>query len=83
MSHRDVGKLKHSTKDRCPECGKILQVRAREVSGFFNGIPVLIEEEYIACSNPNCYYETGIESKRRKLSEKDIIPKKPKRDFRK
>ena len=82
MGNHNVGKLKHSTKDKCPECGKILQIRIREVSGFFSGIPVLIEEEYIACSNPNCYYEVDIEAKRRKLSEKDIMPKKPKRDFR-
>ena len=82
MGNHDMGKLKHSTKDKCPECGNVLQVRVKELSSFFNGIPLLIEEEYIACSNPSCYYEDDIKVKRRKLKEKDIMPKKPKRDFR-
>jgi len=81
MAKRNIGKLKCSIKNRCPECGKNLQIRTREASGFFNGYPVSIEEEYIACSNPNCYYEEDVKSKRRRLKDKDGI-KKPKRNFK-
>jgi ssDNA-binding Zn-finger/Zn-ribbon topoisomerase 1 len=82
MGEKNIGKLKSYTKKRCPECGKILQIRVRAVSGFFNGLPLDFEEEYIACSNPNCWYEEEIEQKRRRIDEKDIMPKKPKRDYR-
>lgn len=83
MDKKHIGKLKTSTKRRCPECGKILQIRVRAVSGFFNGLPLDFEEEYIACSNPNCWYEEEIEQKHRRIDEKDIMPKKPKRNYRK
>lgn len=82
MGEKNIGKLKSSTKRRCPECGKILQVRIRTASGFFNGFPLDFEEEYIACSNPNCWYEEEIEQKRRRIDEKDIMPKEPKQDYR-
>lgn len=81
MVDRIIGRLKHSTSKKCPECGKVLQVRVRSVYGFFNGLPVDTPEEYIGCSNPNCWYELEVEQKRRKLEEKDITIKKPKRDF--
>ena len=82
MGKKHIGKLKTTTKRRCPDCGKILQVRIRTASGFFNGFPLDFEEEYIACSNPNCWYEEEIEQKRRRIDEKDIMPKEPKQDYR-
>lgn len=81
MGDHSLGRLKHSINKKCPECGKVLQLRVRSVAGFFNGLPVDVPEEYIACSNPSCWYEQDVEQKRRKMGEKDIIIKKPKRDL--
>jgi ssDNA-binding Zn-finger/Zn-ribbon topoisomerase 1 len=63
------GKLKHSLKERCPECGKILQIRVLDEPSLENGIPVILEKEHIYCSNPNCDYERKIEQKRRRKQE--------------
>lgn len=81
MPDHSIGRLKHSTNKRCPECGSILQIRVRTLSTFFNGVPVELPEEYIGCSNINCDYEQDVKQKRRKMEEKDITIKKPKRDF--
>lgn len=81
MADHNIGRLKHSTNKRCPECGKILQIRVRTISTFFNGLPVEIPEEYIGCSNPSCEYEQEVKQKRRRMEEKDITIKKPKQDF--
>ena len=62
-----MGRLKHSIKERCPECGKILQVRVVDIKTLQKGIEVLIPEEYISCSNKNCDYRREIEQKRRKI----------------
>jgi hypothetical protein len=64
-----IGKLKHSLKERCPECGAILQVRVIEVKAIEHGIPVTLPEEYIGCSNKNCGYEREVEQKRRRRQE--------------
>ncbi|HUS48832.1 MAG TPA: hypothetical protein VMZ91_01595 [Candidatus Paceibacterota bacterium] len=62
-----IGRLKHSIKQRCPECGKILQVRVTDIMTLQKGIEILIPEEYICCSNKNCDYKREIEQKRRKI----------------
>jgi len=62
-----MGRLKHSLKERCPECGKILQVRVVDIKTLQKGIEILIAEEYICCSNKNCNYRREIEQKRRKI----------------
>jgi hypothetical protein len=64
-----IGKLKRSLKERCPQCGKILQLRVIEVKSMENGVPITIPEEYIACSNKNCDYERDVEQKRRRRQE--------------
>lgn len=58
-----IGKLKRSLKERCPECGSILQVRAREVLKIEKGVEFYVYEDYIACSNRNCGYEKEIDKK--------------------
>jgi ssDNA-binding Zn-finger/Zn-ribbon topoisomerase 1 len=64
-----IGRLKHSLKEKCPECGKILQVRVIDIKTMENGIPISLPKEYIACSNKNCDYERGVEQKRRRRQE--------------
>ena len=66
-----LGKLKRSLKERCPECGKILQIRTIDIQVIENGIQVSVPEEYIACSNKNCDYEREVEQKRRRRKEED------------
>jgi hypothetical protein len=64
-----IGKLKHSLKERCPECGKILQLRVLDVRSVEKGVVIILEKEYIACSNKNCVYERSVEQKRRRRQE--------------
>jgi len=64
-----LGRLKHSLKERCPECGKVLQLRVMEVEGLQDGITIIIPKEYITCSNKSCDYERDIEQKRRRKQE--------------
>lgn len=59
------GKIKKSIGKKCPLCNKILQVRYIEVPSIKDGIEVLIEKEFICCSNPNCDYEEKSYKKRR------------------
>ena len=66
------GRLKHSLKDRCPDCGKILQLRVREIDTIEKGIEVILQEEYICCSNKSCDYEKQLEQKRRRLKETEV-----------
>jgi hypothetical protein len=64
-----IGRLKHSLKERCPECRKVLQVRVKDVMSMDNGVEITIPLEYIACSNKSCDYERTIEQKRRRRQE--------------
>jgi hypothetical protein len=64
-----IGKLKRSLKERCPECGKILQLRMFEVKSIKDGVEISIPKEYIACSNKNCEYERAVEQKRIRRQE--------------
>lgn len=61
-----LGRIKHTLKERCPECGKVLQVRVLEEQGVREGISMSFEKEYICCSNPNCDYERDVEQKRKR-----------------
>lgn len=63
------GRLKRSLKERCPECGKVLQIRIIEEESMQDGIPITIPIEYICCSNKSCDYERNIEQKRRRKQE--------------
>lgn len=64
-----IGKLKRSLKERCPECGKVLEIRVTDIKVIENGNPVHISEEHINCSNKNCDYEREVEQKRRRRQE--------------
>ena len=60
------GRLKRSLKEKCPECGKVLQIRVIEKESVKEGEIITIQEEYICCSNKSCDYEQEIEQKRRR-----------------
>jgi len=64
-----LGRLKHSLKERCPECGKVLQLRVIEEESLQDGITIIVPKEYISCSNKSCEYERSIEQKRRRKIE--------------
>lgn len=64
-----LGKLKRTLKEKCPECGKVLQLRILEIKGMRDGIETITPEEYIRCSNSNCDYEKEIEQKRRRRQD--------------
>ena len=67
-----IGKLKHSLKERCPECGKVLQLRMFEIKSMRDGVEIVTPNEYIACSNKSCEYERDVEQKRRRRKEDDL-----------
>ena len=68
-----IGRLKHSLKEKCPECGKVLQLRVRDIKSILKGVEITIPEEYICCSDKNCDYEVAIEQKRRRIHGEDIL----------
>lgn len=61
-----IGKLKKSINERCPLCGSVLQIRVYQNKTLQKGNEIYVDEEYIACSNPNCDYEREIPKKKRK-----------------
>jgi ssDNA-binding Zn-finger/Zn-ribbon topoisomerase 1 len=68
-----IGKLKHTLKERCPECGKNLQLREVEVKSMESGFDFLLPEELICCSNKNCEFEREVEKKRRRRKDEEIV----------
>lgn len=65
------GKLKRTLKERCPECGKVLQLRTIEHPVIVNGMEAYEEEEFISCSNKNCYFEKEVPKKRKRRNKKE------------
>lgn len=59
-----IGRLKHSLKERCPDCGKVLQHRIIEIENVQNGISITLSKEIICCSDIQCGYQRNIEQKR-------------------
>jgi len=65
-----IGRLKHSIKERCPECGKVLQVRVQDVISMVKGVETSFPLEYICCSNYEvCVYERTLKQKRRRRQD--------------
>lgn len=60
-----LGRFKSFLKERCPECGRILEVRTEQVVEILDGEEVSYGKDYVACSNNRvCGYERKIEQKR-------------------
>lgn len=68
-----IGKLKRTLREKCPECKSLLQIRAREIREIRNGGYVYVTEEYVSCSNKNCFYEREVEQKRIRRREIDFV----------
>jgi len=66
MNGTTNGKLKRTLKERCPECGKVLQVRTIVNKIILKGEEAFEEEDFITCSDKNCYFEKDIPKKKRK-----------------
>jgi hypothetical protein len=62
---RELGRLKRTLSSKCPDCGKPLQLRAREEKQLLRGEEISSEVEYSYC--PNCEFEGEFESRKRKL----------------
>ena len=59
-----IGKLKHTLKEKCPDCNKMLQVRVIEKESIEDGNSVTVPLELICCSDKNCDYQRGMKQKR-------------------
>jgi predicted RNA-binding Zn-ribbon protein involved in translation (DUF1610 family) len=62
---RELGRLKRTLSSKCPDCGKSLQLRAREEKQLLRGEEISSEVDYTYC--PNCEFEGEFESRKRKL----------------
>jgi len=51
------GKLKKTLKEKCPYCGSVLQIRAKDIKRMEKGMFFYVEEEFISCSNKGCSYK--------------------------
>lgn len=61
----NLGRLKRTTKDLCPECNeKNLQIRVRKLECIEEGEEYLKDVDYFYC--PGCQYEGIIEPKRKR-----------------
>jgi hypothetical protein len=64
-----LGKLKRTLRERCPECGNLLQLRENQKKEIRRGITIFLSKEYIACSYKNCSYTRDVEQKRERRQE--------------
>jgi len=64
-----IGRLKRSLNKKCPDCGKILQLRELNTEQLIDGEKVKVAKDYILCSNPDCGYEEVVEAKRIRRQE--------------
>jgi hypothetical protein len=62
---KELGRLKRTLSSKCPDCGKPLQLRAREEKQLLRGEEISSEVDYTYC--PNCEFEGEFESRKRKL----------------
>ena len=65
-----LGKLKKTINKRCPVCGSVLEVRVVSVNTVEKGYVVSLEDEYICCSNIDCYYEEEIKDKKNRQKKR-------------
>lgn len=70
----NLGKLKRTTKDICPECReKNLQIRVRALESIEEGEDYLKDVDYLYC--PGCGYEGEVEPKRVRRKAKGLREK--------
>jgi len=69
-----IGKLKKSISEKCPVCGKTLQIRVIKIKTLQKGVEAFVEEEYICCSNKNCDYERETVKKKKSRKNLDTPP---------
>lgn len=72
----EFGKLKRTLSEKCPECGHRLEIRMRDISGMINGVPIISSEEYIVCSDENCFYERDSKKRGNKFIKEDFYKQK-------
>ena len=64
-STNSLGKFKRTLTERCGECETLLEIRVRSVGVVHEGMDILVEEEYVYCSN--CYYERNVKPSKEKF----------------
>ena len=67
MMEQNLGKLKKTIKDKCPDCGGCLQLRTR--GKFIIGENRSYEDDYLYC--PRCQSETEVRHEIRRFKVKD------------
>lgn len=69
----DVGKLKKTLNEKCPECGHALQLRTKEEIYLAAGVDRIKVVEYIKCSVCDYECESKNEKKRKERFDKTEI----------
>ena len=59
-----IGRLKHTTSQKCSNCGFNLQLRARKVTQLFRGEELTSETDYLFC--PMCEHEEEIKKQKKR-----------------
>lgn len=67
----NLGKLKKTLTEKCPNCGGLLQVRTFEFKTIEEGIDILKTEDVIMCLE--CDYEKECKKKRSRRKERESI----------
>lgn len=78
MDNTSLGKLKRTLSERCVECGYVLEIRVRQIKTIHEGVDILVDEEYIRCSN--CSYEKNIKPSKEKFDVKTFSNRDKKRE---
>ncbi len=71
MYQNNLGKLKNTLGEKCPQCGKNLQTRTRSKLTVQFGEEVYFSEEYVCCSDyNNCDYERKEKRNKKHMRDK-------------
>jgi RNase P subunit RPR2 len=68
IQFENLGKLKKTLKEKCKNCGGLLQVRTYQESRVEDGEDYLQDVDYIECKN--CDFTNEIEPKRKRAKDK-------------
>jgi hypothetical protein len=68
VQYENLGKLKKTLKEKCKNCGGLLQVRTYQESRVEDGEDYLQDVDYIECKN--CDFTNEVEPKRKRAKDK-------------
>ena len=74
-TQENIGRLKRTLSEKCPVCGKPLQLRVREIESLLRGETVIDEETYKKCSVCDFTEEIKNQKKRKRVFDKTKMVK--------